>query len=129
MTLFFRANLENHMEGKLEQRGSRDSRLVTRSSVVATTSPVETERSSLLTFQDMYGPENVGVKFVRNVSRMHLGTQLKLLHLVTLGKDLPGDGQQQNLRVNIVRELSLTPQKMEESGGASLQLFSDNGAY
>lgn len=101
------------MDGKLDARKAVECKSITRSSFAQMADEKDIENR--LTFQDMYGVENVTGPFIRNVSRLHLDTQLKMLKKANLLDSIIDNTNDQQFTRNscIATELSLTPQKLD----------------
>jgi len=91
-SLFFSFNLDYCLDGKLTDTAvPNDLKTITRSGLshhLKTRSSKSQnlcmERDNELSFQDMYGIQNLNSQFIANVSRLHLATQLAILRKANL---------------------------------------------
>lgn len=115
-----RTNLEYYLDGKLDHKAQTESKCVTRSSQnnnLGSNSNDDSEFSSApngeLGFVEMYGRENFNAAFLRNASRLHIGTQLTMLKKTNmLHQGGVSEVQQMAGGVSVPSKLSLTPQKL-----------------
>lgn len=112
--------MECYLDGKLDQKTPTESKCVTRSSQNnnilggggydgdAADAP-----SHGLGFVEMYGRENFNAAFLRNASRLHIGTQLTMLKKTNVLRQ-EGGAEAQPLAggASVASKLSLTPQKL-----------------
>lgn len=121
---FCSTNLECYLDGKLDQKAPTESKCVTRSSqnnnfgggCSNDDSDISAARNGELGFVEMYGRENFNAAFLRNASRLHIGTQLTMLKKSNaLRQDGGSEVQPIAGGVFVPSKLSLTPQKLNAS--------------
>lgn len=113
--------MECYLDGKLDQKTPTESKCVTRSSqnnnfgggCSNDDSDISAAPNGELGFVDMYGRENFNAAFLRNASRLHIGTQLTMLKKTNVLRQNGGSEVQPAAGgVSVPSKLSLTPQKL-----------------